>query len=129
MLSLDQLKAHLKLSLTDTGQDGELMGYLNAALGTFRKESKRRWPVEGEPRYTALGVVASSSAPVLVELGYIDPAVLSEDEQAMALQWLRLMVGHLYENRQDAVTDTRVQVAQTPKACTYLMNLLRDATL
>ena len=128
MLSLDQLKVHLKISPADTSQDSEVAGYLSAALGTFRKESKRRWPAEGEP--AVLAVVDPLAEPVTYRfVSFVDPAVLSEDEQEMALQWVRLMVGHWFENRQDAVTDTRVQVAETPKACTYLMNLLRESTL
>lgn len=128
MLTLDQLKAHLKLKPADISQDGELTGYLSAALGTFRKESKRRWPAEGEP--TVMAVINPLAEPLTYRfVSFVNPAVLSEDEQEMALQWMRLMVGHWYENRQDGVVDVRVVAVETPKACTYLMNLLREPTL
>lgn len=116
MLTLDQVKTHLKLVLADTSED-ELLGlYQGAAEGTFRQLSKRRWPATGEPTDPATGA-------------YVDEAVLNADEQAMALQWLLLAIGHWYENKQEVVTDTRVASIRVPMACDFLMGILRTPTL
>lgn len=103
-LTLDALKSHLKLSPAASAEDADLTGYLAAAVGAFEKESKRS--------FAETGVDA-----------------LSEGELAMAAQWLKLLLGHWYENRQDGVVDLRVAAIQVPKACDYLMDLIRVPTL
>jgi hypothetical protein len=45
MLTLADVKAHLKLDPADISEDALLTGLLAAAVGTFRTISKRRWPV------------------------------------------------------------------------------------
>ena len=122
MLTLDQAKAHLKLAPAATDEDALLSDYLSAALAVFRVESKRRWPVEGEP-----ALVTITDPPTAQFVRYLDPAVLSDDEQTTALQWLRFYLGHLYENRQPVIVG--VNVAQVPATCTALMNLLREPTI
>ncbi len=128
MLTLDQVKAHLKLPLADASEDALLSLYLAAVVGAFKTESKRRWPVVGEPALTS--VVDPAADPlVYVFLSYVDSAVLSDDEQAIAQQWLLLMLGHWYENRQEVVADVRSAAVQIPQAAKYLMNLVREPTL
>lgn len=126
MLTLAQVKAHLKLDPTATDEDELLTGYLAAARGAFRTESKRRWPAEGEP---ALVKVTDPEAepPTAVFVGYVDPAVLSEDEQAIAGQWLLLTLGHWYENRQTVAVG--LNVTEVPHTAKMLMNLLREPTI
>jgi hypothetical protein len=115
VLDLDQLKVHLKLIPSATGEDELLRGYLAAAQAAFFKLSKRRWPKTAEPTDD--------------DGAYLDEAVLDEQEQAIAQQWLLLAIGHWYENRQEVVTDTRVASVQVPMACEFLMNLVRTPTL
>jgi hypothetical protein len=103
-LPLAALKTHLKLSVADTTEDADLLGYLAAAVGAFEKESKRSFDATGDE-------------------------ALTEGERAMAVQWLKLMLGHWYENRQDGVVDVRVAAIQVPKACDWLMDLIRVPTL
>lgn len=126
MLTLAQVKTHLKLDLAATDEDALLSGYLAAALGLFRTESKRRWPEVGEP---ALAKASDPAAvpPTLVFVRYIDPAVLSPDEQAMADQYQLLTVGHWYENRQTVVVG--LNVSEVPATAKMLMNILREPTL
>jgi hypothetical protein len=126
MLTLDLLKAHLKLALDDTTEDGLLQGYLAAALGTFRVESKRRWPEIGEP-VLARASDPTTTPPTLVFTRYADAAVLSPDEQAMANQYLLLTLGHWYENRGSVAVG--VNVTEVPATAKMLMNLLREPTL
>lgn len=126
MLTLDQAKAHLKLDPADTSEN-ELLGiYLAAALGTFRTLSKRRWPAEGEPALVKV-TDPTTEPPTAVFLGYVDPAVLSTDEQATAMQWLLLTLGHWYENRQTVAVG--LNVTEVPHTAKMLMNLLREPTL
>ena len=126
MLTLDQAKAHLKLDPADTGEDGLLTGYLNAVLATFRRHSKRRWPAEGEP--VVMAVVDPLAEPVTYRFAaFVDPAVLSEDEQQIARQWLLLTLGHWYENR--ATVTVGVHLAEVPHTAQMLMNLIRTPTL
>jgi len=128
MLTLDLVKAHLKLDPADTSEDGLLTAYLAATVGTFRTESKRRWPVVGEPAL-ATASEPTTTPPGLTFARYVDPAVLNPDEQAMADQYILLMLGHWYENRQEVVADVRAVAVQVPMAAQYLMNLLREPTL
>jgi len=126
MLTLDQAKAHLKLDPAATDEDALLTGYLNAALATFRQHSKRRWPAEGEP--AVMAVVAPLAEPLTYRLvAFVDPAVLSEDEQVIAQQWLLLTLGHWYENR--ATVTVGVNLVEVPHTAQMLMNLLRTPTL
>ena len=126
MLTLALVKTHLKLDLTATDEDALLGGYLAAARGMFRTESKRRWPAVGEP---ALAVASdpATNPPTLVFSNYVDPAVLSPDEQAMADQYVLLTVGNWYENRQTVVVG--LNVSEVPATAKMLMNNLREPTL
>lgn len=126
MLTLAQVKTHLKLDLTATDEDVLLSGYLAAALGLFRTESKRRWPVVGEPALAAASD-PTKAPPELQFISYVDPAALSPDEQAMADQYVLLTVGHFYENRQNVVVG--LNVSEVPGTAKMLMNILREPTL
>lgn len=126
MLTLDQVKAHLKLALTDTSEDALLKGYMAAALGTFRTVSKRRWPEVGEP-VLAKASDPTTTPPTLVFARYVDPVALSPDEQAMATQYQLLTIGHWYENRQTVAVG--MNVTEVPQTAQMLMNLLREPTL
>ena len=126
MLTLTEVKAHLRLDPADTSEGAQLALYLKGALGTFRTQSKRRWPVEGEPVLVRV-TDPTTDPPTAVVLGYVDPAVLSEDEQAIAAQWLLLTLGHWYENRQTVIVG--VNVTEVPHTAKMLMNLLREPTL
>lgn len=128
MLTLADVKTHLKLDPTATDEDGLLGIYLAAALGAFKVESKRRWPVEGEPALVKV-TDPTTVPPTSVFVAYVDPAVLSDDEQAIAQSWLLLTTAHLYENRQNVVTDVRVVAVEVPLTATALMKLLREPTL
>ena len=126
LLTLADLKAHLRLNPADESEDASLQAYLDAAVGLFRKESKRRWPEEGEPALTK--VIDPEAAPLQYRfVAYVDPAVLSPDEQAIAAQWLRLTLGHWYENRQTVIVG--VNVTEVPHTAKMLMNHLREPTL
>jgi hypothetical protein len=126
MLTLDLLKAHLKLALDDITEDVLLQGYLAAAVGMFRVESKRRWPDIGEPAL-AKASDPTTTPPTLVFARYVDPAALSPDEQAMATQYLLLTLGHWYENR--GTVAVGINVTEVPQTAKMLMNLLREPTL
>ncbi|MDO7888282.1 hypothetical protein [Hymenobacter cheonanensis] len=128
MLTLALLKAHLKLDAAPGDEDPLLQAYLAAALGAFKVESKRRWPVVGEPAIVKT-TDPIATPPTTEFVAYVDPAVLSADEQALADQWLRLAIGHWYENKQEVLADVRAVAVQVPMACGYLMNLVRTPTL
>jgi hypothetical protein len=126
MLTLADVKAHLKLDPADISEDALLTGLLAAAVGTFRTISKRRWPVQGEP---ALATASDPTAnpPELAFVGYVAPAVLSPDEQAMADQYILLTLGHWYENR--GTVAVGLNVTEVPFTAQLLMNSLREPTL
>ena len=126
MLTLDLLKAHLKLAPDDTTEDVLLNSYLASTVATFKVESKRRWPVVGEP---ALAVTKDPEAnpPELVFVRYADHTVLSPDEQAIAQQYLLLTLGHWYENRGSVAVG--VNVTEVPATAAALKKLLREPTL
>lgn len=126
MLTLSDLKAHLKLDPADTSEDGLLTGYLAAAVGTFRTESKRRWPAVGEA-VLATASDPTTTPPTLVFARYVDPAALSPDEQAMADQYILLILGHWYENRGSVTVG--VNLTEVPQTAQMLMKLLREPTL
>ena len=126
MLTLTLVKAHLKLDLAATDEDALLNVYLAAATGTFLTLSKRRWPEVGEP-VLAKASDPATVPPTLVFVRYVDPAVLSPNEQAMADSYILLTIGHLYENRQTVVVG--VNVAEVPAGAQALMNILREPTL
>ncbi len=128
MLTLPDLKAHLKLDPAATDEDALLTGYLTAALGVFKTQSKRRWPVEGEP--ALVRVLDPTAEPPTTEfVAYVDQAVLNADDQAIADQWLRFTLGHWYENKQTVVADVRAVAVEVPHTAQLLMNLLREPTL
>ncbi|TVT43114.1 phage gp6-like head-tail connector protein [Hymenobacter setariae] len=126
MLTLADVKTHLKLDPTATDEDALLTGYLAAALGMFRTESKRRWPDVGEPALAKASDPAINP-PTLVFLRYADYTVLSPDEQAMADQYILLTLGHWYENRGSVAVG--LNVTEVPQTVKMLMNLLREPTL
>ena len=126
MLTLDLVKTHLKLAIDDPSEDALLTAYLAAATGTFLTLSKRRWPEVGEPAL-AKASDPTTNPPTLVFVSYVNPVVLSPNEQAMADQYLLLTVGHLYENRQTVVVG--LNVSEVPQTAQMLMNLLREPTL
>jgi hypothetical protein len=126
MLTLDQVKAHLKVDLTDTSEDVLLTGYLAAALGTFRTLSRRRWPDVGEVSL-AKASDPTTIPPTLVFARYVDPAALSPDEQAMADQYILLTLGHWFENR--GIVAVGLNVTEVPQTAQMLMNILREPTL
>jgi hypothetical protein len=115
-LTLALLKQHLRLSAADTSEDALLGIYQLAAEGAFVVESKRRWPKDGESTDADTGA-------------YVDEVVLNADEQAIGLSWLLLTAAHLYENRQNVVTDTRTVAVEVPLTARSLMNLIRVPTL
>lgn len=126
MLTLAQLKAHLKLDAADPAEDALLGDYLATALAAFFAESKRRRAVVGEP--AVVRVTDPTAAPPVTEfVRYVDPAVLSPAEELIAGQWLRLTLGHWYENRQSVAVG--LNVAEVPLTAQKLMNLLREPTL
>jgi len=126
MLTLDLVKAHLKLDLAATDEDALLSGYLAAAQGTFLTVSKRRWPEVGEPAL-AKASDPTTVPPTLVLVRYVDPAALNPSEQAMADQYILLTVGHWYENRQTVIVG--VNVTEVPATAQMLLNILREPTL
>ncbi|MGI4822253.1 MAG: head-tail connector protein [Janthinobacterium lividum] len=126
MLTLSQVKAHLKLIPDDLTEDALLTGYLAAATGMFRTLSKRRWPDIGEPAL-ARATVPTTNPPELVFASYLDKDVLSPDEQAMADQYILLQMGHWYENR--GTVAVGLNVTEVPQAAQALMNILREPTL
>jgi hypothetical protein len=126
MLALDLVKTHLKLDLAAADEDALLSGYLAAAEGTFLTVSKRRWPEVGEPAL-AKASDPTTVPPTLVLVRYVDPAALSPNEQAMAVQYILLTVGHWYENRQTVIVG--VNVTEVPATAQMLMNILREPTL
>lgn len=126
MLTLDLVKAHLKLDPADESEDALLRVYLAAATGTFLTVSKRRWPEVGEPAL-AKASNPTTEPPTLVFVAYVDPAALSPNEQAMAASYILLTVGHLYENRQTVIVG--VNVTEVPQTAQMLMNILREPTL
>jgi hypothetical protein len=126
MLDLNLVKTHLKLDLAATDEDALLSGYLAAAEGTFLTVSKRRWPEVGEPALAKASDPATVP-PTLVFVRYLDPAALSPGEQAMAVQYILLTVGHWYENRQTVIVG--VNVTEVPATAQMLMNILREPTL
>jgi hypothetical protein len=128
MLTLPAVKAHLKLDPTDTSEDVLLGIYMAAALGAFKVESKRWWPEVGELEVVVV-IDPATTPPTTKFVRYVDPAVLSEDEQALALAWLLLTTAHLYENRQNVVTDVRAVAVEVPQTATALMKLIREPTL
>jgi hypothetical protein len=126
MLDLALVKTHLKLDLTATDEDALLSGYLAAATGMFLTVSKRRWPEVGEPAL-AKASDPTTVPPTLAFSRYVDPAALSPNEQAMAVQYILLTVGHWYENRQTVIVG--VNVTEVPATAQMLMNILREPTL
>lgn len=126
MLTLADVKVHLKLDPTDTSEDVLLTGYLSAAVGMFRVQSKRRWPIMGE---LALATASdpATTPPTLVFVRYADYTVLSPDEQAMADQYILLTLGHWYENR--GTVAVGVTLTEVPHTAQLLMSLLREPTL
>jgi hypothetical protein len=126
MLTLADVKAHLKLDLTATDEDALLTGYLAAALGMFLTLSKRRWPEVGEP-VLAKAKDPTTTPPELVFIRYVDFVVLSPNEQAMADQYILLTLGHWYENR--ATVAVGLNVTEVPQTAQLLMNILREPTL
>jgi len=125
-LTLDTVKVHLKLDSSATDEDVLLSAYLKAAVGTFRTESKRRWPEADEP-VDVLVLDATTLPPTVQVLGYFDHRVLNADEQEMAQAWLLLTLGHLYENR--GAVFVGLNLTELPLGCKYLMNLLREPTI
>jgi hypothetical protein len=126
MLTLALIKAHLKLDLAATDEDALLSGYLAAAEGMLLTVSKRRWPEVGE-QALAKASGPATVPPTLVFVRYVDPAALSPNEQAMAVQYILLTVGHWYENRQTVIVG--VNVTEVPATAQMLMNILREPTL
>ncbi|MBJ6145734.1 head-tail connector protein [Hymenobacter sp. BT559] len=126
MLTLDAAKAHLKLDPTDTSEDVLLQGYVDSVQAAFEIESKRRWPVEGEPALVTV-LDPTTVPPTTRFVGYVDPAVLSEKEQKVAGQWLRLVLGHWYENRGSVAVG--LNLTEVPQTAKMLMNLVRVPTL
>jgi len=126
MLTLADAKAHLKLDLTDTSEDELLQAYVDSVQAAFEIESKRRWPVEGEPALVTV-LDPTTEPPTTKFLGYVDPAVLNEKEQKAASQWLRLVLGHWYENRGSVAVG--LNVTEVPQTAKMLMNLVRVPTL
>ena len=126
MLTLDQAKAHLKIPLTDVSED-ELLGlYLASVQGTFATLSKRRWPEVGEPALTV--VIDPAATPLTYRfVRFLDPAVLTAAEQATATQWLLLMLGHWYGNREAVAVG--LNVTEVPHTADMLMKLLREPTI
>ncbi len=125
-LTLALVKVHLKLDPSATDEDTLLQSYLTAAVGIFRTHSKRRWPEINEPVDTIV-TDPTTVPPTTAVVGYSDPAVLDADEQGIADAWLKLMLGHLYENRQAVAVG--LNVTEVPLSCRSLMNLIREPTL
>jgi len=128
MLTLAEAKTYLRLSAPgiDLVEDDEVQALLLAAVGMFKVESKRRWPVTGEPALVEV-TDPTTVPPTTKFLGYVDPAVLSEDEQQVAGQWLRFTLGHLYENRQTVAVG--LNVTEVPATAKALMNMVREPTI
>ncbi|MGI4862422.1 MAG: head-tail connector protein [Janthinobacterium lividum] len=128
-LTLATVKAHLKLDPSATDEDVLLGGYLKAAVGMFRTESKRRWPAADEPVDVLVTTDNNTLPPTITTtvLGYTDPAVLNADEQGVAEAWLLLTLGHLYENRQSVAVG--LNVTEVPLTCQALMKILREPTI
>lgn len=126
MLTLAQAKSYLKLDAAVSPEDALLTDLLAGVLGTFRAESKRRWPATNEP--AIMVAVDPLAVPVVfLFVRWADPAVLTADEQSVAGQWLRLTLGHWYENRQSVAVG--LNVVEVPHTARMLMNLLREPTL
>ena len=113
-LTLDQVKQHLRLDPTYTGEY-ELVGdYLLAGWALFLTESRR---VE------APAVAPAPTVPPTPP----NPLELNTAEMAIARQWLRLLLGHWYENRQSVAV--AMNVLEVPDTCQKLMKLLREPVL
>ena len=123
MLTLSDARDYLK---ADPADDTVVQALLTTALSVFRVESKRRWPAAGEP---ALVVVTdpATDPPTTQFVRYVDEAVLSPDEQQIALHWMRFTLAHWYENRQTVAVG--LNVMEVPHTAQRLMNLLRTPTL
>ena len=126
MLTLDQAKAYLKLDLAATDEDQLLTVLLAAVLATFKVESKHRWAVEGEPSVSVV-TDPTTEPPTTQFVAYVDPAVLSPEQAVIAGQWMRLVLGHWYENRGSVTVG--LNVTEVPQTAKWLMNLLREPTL
>lgn len=103
-ITLDDAKAQCRIPLTDTAEDALLQSYIVVAGAAFEKLSKRRFDAEGDEALTA-------------------------NELAIAGQWLRLLVAHLYENRQPVLADARAVAVEVPQTLDFLMDLIRVPTL
>ena len=113
-LTLAAAKAQCRIPLADTAEDALLGSYLIAAGAVFEQLSKRS--LTAVPVTTA-GVTTAG------------PEVLSANEQAIAEQWLKLVVAHFYESRQPVITDVRQVSVEVPMTVDFLMDLLRTPTL
>ena len=108
-----QVKDHLKIDRLFTAEDELLTGYLVAGVATFERQSKRKFP--------------DPNAVPLVPPALPDPAIMSADESLIAGQWLRLLLGHWYENRQAVAVG--INVAKVPETCDFLMMMLREPSI
>ncbi|MVN78925.1 hypothetical protein GO988_21560 [Hymenobacter sp. HMF4947] len=120
MLTLAQVKAHLKLDAAEGPEDDLLRLYLSTAVATFEHTSKKRFPEENEPTTTVLVGAAMLAV-------FVDPTVLTAREQLIGVQWLLLLLGHWYENRGSVAVG--LNVTEVPQTCKALMNILREPTL
>jgi hypothetical protein len=120
MLTLAQVKAHLKLDAAEGPEDDLLGLYLSTAVATFEHISKRRFPEPDEPTVPVL--VGAATVPA-----FVDPAVLKPRQQLVATQWLLLTLGHWYENR--GTVAVGLNLTEVPQTAAMLMNILREPTL
>lgn len=97
-VTLDQVKAHLRLDPGVTDEDG----YIGALALAARRA------VETRTRRTLVG-----AAPTLVD-----------DDLAMACQAILLIVGSWYSNREGATTDARSIPVEVPLSVTWLLDPL-----
>ena len=113
-LTLDQVKQHLRVDPAYAGEDGLLQDYLDTGWALFLTESRRAEAPAVPPAVTV--------PPTLP-----NPLELNTAELAIARQWLRLLLGHWYENRQSVVV--AMGVLDVPDTCQKLMRLLREPVL
>ncbi|MGI4736323.1 MAG: head-tail connector protein [Janthinobacterium lividum] len=120
MLTLAQVKTHLKLDAAEGPEDDLLRLYLSTAVATFEHTSKKRFPEPDEP--TAPVQVGAATVAAIAR-----PAVLTGREQLLGVQWLLLTLGHWYENR--GTVAVGLNVTEVPHTAGMLMNILREPTL
>ncbi|GAB3738167.1 hypothetical protein GCM10027594_18750 [Hymenobacter agri] len=103
-ITLDDAKAQCRIPVTDTAEDALLQSYVVVAGAVFEKRSKRSFDATGDE-------------------------ALTDNELAIAKQYVLLLTAHYYESRQPVITDVRQVSVEVPQTLDFLMDLIRVPTL